>query len=185
MINDVVKETEEKMKKSLESLRKEFTTIRAGSANQAMLDKIAVDYYGTPTPINQVANISVPEPRMLLIQPWEKTMIQPIEKAIMKSDLGINPANDGSVIRLVIPQLTADRRTEIVKTVKKKAEEARVAVRNIRRDMNEEIKKIEKEKISSEDECKKGQDKVQKLTDKYIKDIDDILAKKEKEISEV
>lgn len=140
-------------------MRKEFVTIRAGSANQSMLDKIMVDYYGTPTPINQVANISVPEPRMLVIQPWEKTMIQPVEKAIMKSDLGINPVNDGSVVRLVIPQLTADRRTEIVRTVKKKAEEARVSVRNIRRDMNEEIKKMEKDKTVSEDESKKGQEK--------------------------
>ncbi|ADY56554.1 ribosome recycling factor [Syntrophobotulus glycolicus DSM 8271] len=185
MVDTIVKETEEKMKKTLEVLRKEFVTIRAGSANQSMLDKIMVDYYGTPTPINQVANISVPEPRMLVIQPWEKTMIQPVEKAIMKSDLGINPVNDGSVVRLVIPQLTADRRTEIVRTVKKKAEEARVSVRNIRRDMNEEIKKMEKDKTVSEDESKKGQEKIQKLTDKYIKDIDDVLSKKEKEITEV
>jgi len=185
MINEVLNESEEKMKKTVEVLRKDLASVRAGRANPAMLDKITVDYYGTPTPVNQLANISVPEPRMLIIQPWDKSSIKDIEKAILKSDLGLNPSNDGVVIRLNIPQLTAERRAEIVKTVKKKAEEARVAVRNIRRELIDDIKQIEKDKIASEDESKKGQEKAQKLTDKYIKDIDDVLEKKEKEIMEV
>jgi ribosome recycling factor len=150
-----------------------------------MLDKISVDYYGTPTPVSQLANVSVPEPRMLIIQPWDKSAIKDIEKAILKSDLGLTPSNDGVVIRLIIPQLPAERRTEIVKNVKKKAEEARVAVRNIRREVIDDIKKIEKDKVASEDESKKGQEKAQKLTDKCIKDIDIVLDKKEKEIMEV
>jgi len=185
MINEVLNESEEKMKKTVEVLRKDLASVRAGRANPAMLDKITVDYYGTPTPVNQLANVSVPEPRMLIIQPWDKSSIKDIEKAILKSDLGLNPSNDGVVIRLNIPQLTAERRAEIVKTVKKKAEEARVAVRNIRRELIDDIKQIEKDKIASEDESKKGQEKAQKLTDKYIKDIDDVLEKKEKEIMEV
>lgn len=185
MINDVSNEAEEKMKKTVELLRKDLAAVRAGRANSAMLEKISVDYYGTPTPVNQLANISIPEPRMLIIQPWDKTSIKDIEKAILKSDLGLTPSNDGNIIRLNIPQLTAERRTEIVKTVKKKAEEARVAIRNVRRELIDDIKKIEKEKLASEDESKKGQEKAQKLTDKHIKDIDDVLLKKEKEIMEV
>lgn len=178
-------EAEDRMKKTVDVLRKELASVRAGRANPAMLEKITVDYYGTPTPVNQLANISIPESRMLIIQPWDKTSMPAIEKAILKSDLGLTPSNDGVVIRLTIPQLTAERRTEIVKTVKKKAEENRVAVRNIRRELIDDIKKVEKEKIVSEDESKKGQDKAQKLTDKYIKDIDDVLNKKEIEIMEV
>ena len=178
-------EAEDRMKKTVEVLRKELASVRAGRANPAMLEKITVDYYGTPTPVNQLANISIPESRMLIIQPWDKTSMPAIEKAILKSDLGLTPSNDGVVIRLTIPQLTAERRTEIVKTVKKKAEENRVAVRNIRRELIDDIKKVEKEKIVSEDESKKGQEKAQKLTDKYIKDIDDVLNKKELEIMEV
>lgn len=185
MINEVLNESEEKMKKTVEVLRKDLASVRAGRANPAMLDKITVDYYGTPTPVNQLANVSVPEPRMLIIQPWDKSSIKDIEKAILKSDLGLTPSNDGVVIRLNIPQLTAERRTEIVKAVKKKAEEARVAVRNIRRELIDDIKQIEKDKIASEDESKKGQEKAQKLTDKYIKDIDEVLEKKEKEVMEV
>jgi ribosome recycling factor len=185
VINDVLHEAEEKMKKTVELLRKDLVSVRAGRANPAMLEKVSVDYYGTPTPVNQLANVSVPEPRMLVIQPWDKTSIKDIEKAILKSDLGLNPSNDGAVIRLIIPQLTAERRTEIVKTVRKKAEEAKVAVRNIRRELIDDIKQIEKGKLASEDEAKKGQDKAQKLTDKYIKDIDEVLAKKEIEIMEV
>jgi len=185
VINDVLNEAEQKMAKTIEVFRKDLASVRAGRANPAMLDKITVDYYGTPTPINQLANISVPEPRMLTIQPWDKSSIKDIEKAILKSDLGITPTNDGVVIRLIVPQLTAERRAEIVKSVKKKAEEARVAIRNIRREVIDDIKKIEKDKIVSEDEAKKGQDKAQKLTDKYIKEIDSILEKKEKEIMEV
>ncbi len=185
MINEVLNQSEEKMKKTVEVLRKDLASVRAGRANPAMLDKITVDYYGTPTPVNQLANVAIPEPRMLIIQPWDKSSIKDIEKAILKSDLGLTPSNDGVVIRLNIPQLTAERRTEIVKTVKKKAEEARVAVRNIRRELIDDIKQIEKEKIASEDESKKGQEKAQKLTDKYIKEIDEVLEKKEKEIMEV
>lgn len=176
---------EDKMKKALEVLRKEYSSLRAGRATPALLDKIAVDYYGTPTPVNQVANISVPEPRMIVIQPWEKTMLSPIEKAILKSDLGLTPNSDGSVLRLAIPQLTQQRRTELVKVVHKKAEESRVAVRNLRRDANDAIKKLEKEKTISEDETKKAQEDIQKLTDKYIKEVDQIMATKEKEIMEV
>jgi ribosome recycling factor len=185
VINDVLGESEEKMKKTVEVLRKEMASVRAGRANPAMLEKITVDYYGTPTPVNQLANVSVPESRMLIIQPWDKTAMKDIEKAILKSDLGLNPSNDGVVIRLNIPQLTAERRTEIVKTVKKKAEEARVAVRNIRRELIDEIKRLEKDKLASEDESKKAQEKAQKLTDKYIKDIDEVLERKEIEVMEV
>ncbi|MDR3563770.1 MAG: ribosome recycling factor [Negativicutes bacterium] len=176
---------EEKMKKTLEVLRKEYGSLRAGRATPSLLDKITVDYYGTPTPINQVANISVPEPRTILIQPWEKSLIASIEKAIQKSDLGLNPNSDGSVIRLNIPQLTQQRRTELVKVVHKKAEDDRVAVRNLRRDANDSIKKLEKDKVISEDEAKKAQDDMQKLTDKFIKEIDAVMASKEKEIMEV
>ena len=185
MIAEITNESEDRMKKTVEVLRKELASVRAGRANPAMLDKITVEYYGTPTPINQLANIGIPEPRMLIIQPWDKTSMPAIEKAILKSDLGLTPNNDGVVIRLMIPQLTAERRTEIVKTVKKKAEENRVAIRNIRRELIDAIKKVEKDKIVSEDESKKGQEKAQKLTDKYIKEIDDVLDKKEAEIMEV
>ena len=160
---------EEKMKKSLDVLRKEYSTIRAGRANPSLLDKITVDYYGTPTPINQVANISVPEPRSIVIQPWEKNMLSAIEKAIMKSDLGLSPNSDGIVIRLGIPQLTQQRRTELVKVVHKKAEEERVAIRNIRRDANDTLKKSEKDKLVSEDEGKKAQEEMQKLTTSILK----------------
>ncbi|SDF39674.1 ribosome recycling factor [Sporolituus thermophilus] len=176
---------EEKMKKALEVLRKEFGALRAGRATPALLDKVTVDYYGMPSPINQVANISVPEPRLIVIQPWEKSMLAPIEKAILKSDLGLTPTNDGNVIRLSIPQLTQQRRSELVKVVHKKAEEARVAIRNLRRDANDAIKKLEKEKQVSEDEAKKAQEDMQKLTDKYIKEVDQVMAAKEKEIMEV
>ncbi|VBB08062.1 ribosome recycling factor [Lucifera butyrica] len=176
---------EEKMKKALDVLRKEYGTLRAGRATPSLLDKIMVDYYGTPTLVNQVANISVPEPRMIVIQPWEKTMLGPLEKAILKSDIGLSPNSDGVVIRLSIPQLTQERRTELVKVVHKKAEEERVAIRNLRRDANDAIKKSEKEKVISEDEAKKAQEEMQKLTDKYIKEIDKIMAAKEKEIMEV
>lgn len=185
MISEIMNEAEDRMKKTVEVLRKELASVRAGRANPGMLEKISVDYYGTPTPVNQLANISIPESRMLIIQPWDKTVMPAIEKAILKSDLGLTPSNDGVVIRLTIPQLTAERRAEIVKTVKKKAEENRVAVRNIRRELIDDIKKVEKEKVVSEDESKKGQEKAQKLTDKYIKEIDDVLDKKEKEIMEV
>lgn len=185
MISEVLTDTEDRMRKGVEVLKREYATIRAGRANPNMLDKITVEYYGTATPVNQLANIAVPEPRMLSIQPWDKTSLPMIEKAILKSDLGLNPSSDGVVIRLIIPQLTAERRTEIVKTVKKKAEEARVAIRNIRRDTNDHLKKLEKDHTSSEDEVKRAQDDVQKMTDKFIKEIDHIMDAKEREIMEV
>lgn len=184
-VKEIYASHEDRMKKAIEIMRKEYASLRAGRATPALLDKITVDYYGTPTPINQVANIAVPEPRMLTIQPWEKPMLATIEKAILKSDLGLTPNNDGSVIRLSIPQLTQQRRQELVKVVHKKAEECRVAVRNLRRDGNEAVKKLEKDHAISEDEAKKGVDDIQKLTDKYIKEIDQIMAAKEKEIMEV
>ncbi|MDD2234046.1 MAG: ribosome recycling factor [Desulfitobacteriaceae bacterium] len=184
MITNVLKGAEERMHKGVDSLRKEFGTIRAGRANPSILDKVSVDYYGTPTPVNQLANISVPEPRLMLIQPWDKSSLSAIEKAILKSDLGFNPSSDGTVIRIIIPQLTAERRVELVKTVKKKAEEARVAIRNIRRDINEQLKKMGKEH-ASEDDIKRAQEKVQKMTGKFIKEIDSITEIKEKEITEV
>jgi len=185
MIKEIYIAHEEKMKKALDALRREFITLRAGRATPALLDKITVDYYGTPTPISQVANIAVPEPRMITIQAWEKTMLAQIEKSILKSDLGITPNSDGVIIRLNIPQLTQQRRTELVKVVHKKAEENRIVIRNVRRDANDAIKKLEKEKSISEDESKKAQEDMQKLTDKFIKEVDSIMASKEKEIMEV
>ena len=185
MIKDIFASHEDRMKKSIEALKREFASLRAGRATPALLDKVMVEYYGTPTPVNQLANISVPEPRMIMIQPCEKTSLHDIEKAIMKSDLGLNPNSDGTAIRLTIPQLTQDRRTELVKSVNKKAEETKVAIRNLRRDANEAIKKLEKSKEVTEDEAKKGQDDMQKLVDKYIKAVDAAKAVKEKEIMEV
>ncbi len=185
MVKEIIAETEEHMQKTVESLKKELASLRAGRATPALLDKITVDYYGTPSPLNQVANISVPEARLLVIQPWDKKMIGDIEKAIQKSDLGINPTNDGTVIRLAIPQLTEERRKELVKIAKKKSEESRVAVRNLRRDANDQIKALEKKSEISEDEMRDAQDQSQKLTDKYIKEIDKIFVEKEKEIMTV
>lgn len=185
MIKDILDDAESRMGKVEKILISDFASLRAGRATPALLDHIMVDYYGTPTPVNQTANISCPEPRLILIQPWDKNNLGVIEKAILKSDLGITPANDGTVIRLNIPQLTEERRREMVKQCSKKAEESKVAVRNIRRDVNDSIKALEKNKECSEDESKKGLDDAQKLTDKYIKRIDEILAKKEKEMMEV
>ena len=172
---------ENKMQKSFQNLMEEFGSIRAGRANPHVLDKVKVNYYGTPTPIAQVGNITIPEARMIQISPWEKTLIKDIEKAIMSSDIGITPSNDGAVIRLVFPELTQERRKDLVKDVKKKAEEAKVAVRNIRRDGNDAFKKLAKAEVS-EDEIKELTDKLQKLTDKYIKDIDKLMEEKSKEI---
>ena len=163
------------------SLEAELTTIRAGRANPHILDKLTVDYYGSPTPIQQVANITVPEARMIQIQPWESSLIKGIEKAILTSDLGLNPNNDGKVIRLVFPELTEERRKELVKDVKKKGEGAKVAVRNIRRDANDAFKKLAKQDVS-EDEIKELEDQIQKLTDKYIKEVDKAIENKSKEI---
>ena len=175
---------DDKMKKALEFLNGEFATIRAGRANPHVLDKVKVDYYGTPTPIQQVGNITVPEPRMIQIAPWEKTLIKEIEKAIMPSDVGITPSNDGSVIRLIFPELTEERRKELVKDVKKKGEENKVVVRNVRRDGNDAFKKLAKEEVS-EDEIKNLESELQKLTDKYIKEIDKAVEEKSKEIMTV
>ena len=174
----------DKMEKALAHLESDYQTIRAGRANPHVLDKIKVDYYGTPTPIQQVGNISVPEPRMLQIAPWEKSLIKDIEKAIMMSDVGITPSNDGAVIRLVFPELTEERRKDLVKDVKKKGEDAKVAIRNIRRDGNDAFKKLGKEEVS-EDEIKDLQDKLQKMTDQFIKDIDAAIDSKSKEIMTV
>lgn len=173
---------EEKMTKSFDSMMREFASIRAGRANPHVLDKIRVDYYGTPTPIQQVGNVSVPEPRMLQIQPWDKSLLKAVEKAILTSDLGINPSSDGSVIRLIFPELTEERRKELVKDVKKKGEAAKVAVRNIRRDANENLKKMNKAGEISEDDQKDLETKVQKMTDKFIADIDKAVDEKSKEI---
>ena len=173
---------ESKMKKTLASLESELMTIRAGRANPNILNKLTVDYYGTPTPIQQVGNISVPEARMIVIQPWEKSMIKEIEKAINMSDLGINPTNDGKVIRLVFPELTEERRKELAKDVKKKGEAAKVAIRNIRRDANDSFKKLGKSSEVSEDEVKDLETQAQKMTDKFIADIDKAIEEKSKEI---
>lgn len=185
MLDEALLETEDRMQKSVEVLKKEYSTLRAGRANPALLERVLVDYYGTPTPINQVGNIGVPEPRLLVVQPWDRSMIPAIEKAILKSDLGINPSSDGNVVRIAIPQLTQERRKELVKVVKKRAEEARVAVRNIRRDAMEGFKAQEKKGEISEDISRRGQDALQKLTDGSIKNIDKIAEAKEKEIMEV
>ena len=181
-MDERIQKYEEKMKKTLASLEAELATIRAGRANPHILDKLTVDYYGSPTPLQQVANITVPEARMIQIQPWESSLIKGIEKAILTSDLGLNPNNDGKVIRLIFPELTEERRKDLVKDIKKKGEAAKVAVRNIRRDANDAYKKLKKEEDVSEDEIKELEDKVQKLTDKYIKEVDKAIENKSKEI---
>lgn len=176
---------DEKMSKSVDALVSEYASIRAGRANPHILDKLKVDYYGTPTPFQQVANISVPEARMLQIQPWEASLIKEIEKAILNSDLGLVPNNDGKVVRIMFPELTEDRRKELVKDIKKKAENAKVAVRNIRRDANDAFKKQSKANEISEDEAKQLEAEIQKLTDKYVAEIDDTMENKSKEIMTV
>ena len=180
-MDDRMKPYEEKMQKSYDFLVNDLGAIRAGRANPHVLDKIKVNYYGTPTPIQQVGNVTIPEARMIQIAPWEKSLIKEIEKAILTSDIGINPSNDGAVIRLVFPELTEERRKDLVKDVKKKAEESKVAVRNIRRDGNDAFKKLAKAEVS-EDEIKELTDELQKLTDKYIKDVDKLMEEKSKEI---
>lgn len=177
-----IKDIEGRMQKSVDNLKEEYVTIRAGRANPHILDRLRVDYYGTPTPIQQVANVSVPEARMIQIQPWESSLIKEIEKAILCSDLGITPTNDGKCIRIVFPELTEERRKELVKDVKKKGENAKVAIRNIRRDANDTFKKESKVNEVSEDELKQIEDKVQKLTDKYIAEVDKAIEEKSKEI---
>ncbi len=180
----IKKDAEERMEKALGALKRDLVTLRAGRASAAMLDRVQADYYGSLTPINQMGAINTPDTRTLTITPWDKTALSAIEKAIQKSDLGLTPANDGSIIRLNIPPLTEERRAELAKSTKKFGEEAKVAIRNIRRDANDEIKKKEKGEIS-EDESRRHQDDVQKLTDKFVAEVDKILAAKEKEIMEV
>lgn len=185
MIETIKQDAEERMGKAVANLKKEFASIRTGKASPALLDRIVVDYYGVPTPLNQMAGVSAPEARMLLIQPWDKSALGNIEKAILKSDLGLTPTNDGSVIRLVIPQLTQDSRKELGQKSEKFGEEAKVAVRNIRRDSNDEIKKLEKAKEITEDDSKAAQDVIQKMTDKYVAEVDKAAANKEAEIMEI
>ncbi|MCD8510812.1 MAG: ribosome recycling factor [Bacillus sp. (in: Bacteria)] len=185
MSKEVLNQAEDRMKKSVEAFRKELATIRAGRANPALLDKVQVEYYGMMTPLNQLATIAVPEARLLTIQPFDKSSISDIERAIQKADLGLSPSNDGNIIRIAIPALTEERRKELVKLVGRYAEEAKVAVRNIRRDTNDELKKLEKDGELTEDDLRRSQDEVQKLTDNTIKNIDDVASAKEEEIMEV
>jgi len=180
----IKKSAEERMEKAITALKRDFSSLRAGKASPSLLDRIQVEYYGTLTPLNQLANITTPDSRTLLIQPWDKSSLAEIERAILKSDIGLTPSNDGALIRLMVPMLTEERRVELVKTAKKIAEESKVAIRNIRRDANDSIKKLEKAEIS-EDESKRHQEDIQKLTDKYIAESDKVLATKEKEILEV
>lgn len=184
-MKEVQNKLQQQMDKTIEALKFEFSTIRAGRANAQMLDKIRVDYYGTPTPINQVGSISVPEPRTLMISAWDKSAMKEIEKAIRNSDLGLNPTNDGDVIRINVPALTEERRRELCKQAKKASEEFKVRIRNERRDANDKLKKLEKEGEITEDELKKAQDNVQKMTDKYVKEIESLLEAKEKDIMAV
>lgn len=185
MINEVFKSSEEKMNKTIGVLKKELASLKAGRANPSILDKIVVPYYGTPTPISQLSSIAAPEPRLLTIQPWDSKVIKDIEKEILKSDLGLNPSNDGKIIRLIIPELTEETRRNLVKVVKKHGEEAKVAVRAIRREANDRTKVMKKEGTISEDQEKKGEEDIQKLTDNFIRDIDRLIEQKEKEIMEV
>jgi ribosome recycling factor len=185
MTKQVIEQAKEKMSKAIQVLTKELATIRAGRANASLLDKVVVDYYGAPTPVNQLASITVPEARLLVIQPYDKSVVGEVEKAILKSDLGLTPTSDGSIIRISIPPLTEERRKELVKLVRKEAEEAKVAVRNVRRDANDDLKKLEKNGEITEDDLRGYTEDVQKITDEHVKKIDDIVKKKEKEIMEV
>ena len=185
MAKQVIATTKERMDKAVQALSRELATIRAGRANASLLDKVSVDYYGAPTPVNQLAGVSVPEARLLDIQPYDKSILGEIEKAILKSDLGLNPSNDGSVIRIAIPALTEERRKELVKLVKKEAEEAKVGIRNIRRDGNDDLKKLEKNGEITEDELRGYTDDIQKVTDAHIQKVDEVAKDKEKEIMTV
>ncbi len=185
MIDDVLKESEDKMTKAIEALKRELVTIRTGRASPGLVERIHVDYYGVPTPLNQVAAISAPELRLLVIQPWEKNMIGPIEKAIQKSDLGLTPNNDGKMIRLMIPQLSEERRKDLVKIVHKRVEECKVAIRNIRREEVDNLKEMEKEKLISEDDLKRSQEKLQKTTERFTEQAEHVGAAKEREVLEV
>ncbi len=178
MYKDVLEKTRQGMDKSLDNLKKEFSKVRTGRANVALLDDVRVNYYGTPTPLNQVGTLTVPEPRLITVQPWEKQLIPEIEKAIFKADLGLNPSSDGQMIRIAIPPLTEDRRKEMVKQVRRMGEDTKVAVRNARRDANESLKKLEKDKEISEDDLKRGEKEVQEVTDGFIKKVDEAVAQK-------
>ena len=182
MLNTILNETEEKMLKSVENTKETFSHVRAGRANVSMLDGITVEAYGPPTPLNQVGTVSAPEARLLVVDPWDKSLIPSIEKTILQANLGFNPSNDGRIIRLVVPELTEDRRKEYVKMVKNEAEEGKIAIRNVRKDANNKLRKLEKDSEITEDDLKNGEDKVQKLTDKFVASIDDALNKKEKEL---
>lgn len=184
-MNELIKNTEEKMNKTVAVLERDYKSIRAGRANASVLDRITVDYYGAPTPVQQMAAVSIPEPRVLMIQPWDASTLKTIEKAILTSDIGINPQNDGRVIRLSFPPLTEERRKEIVKEVKKVAEDSKVAVRNTRRDAIEKLKALKKANTVTEDDVANGEKKIQNLTDKFCKEIDELAALKEKEILEI
>ena len=184
-IKEILAQAKEKMDKTIVVLQNNMQAIRAGRANPKLLDRITVDYYGTPTPLNQIGNVTVPEARMMVIKPWEKSMLKQIERAIQTSDLGLNPNNDGEVIRLIFPELNAERRKDLTKQVKKGAEDAKVAVRSIRRDAIEQVKKLKKDSLITEDDQRKAEEDAQKLTDKAIKEIDAVAAAKEKEIMEV
>ncbi|MEZ4600472.1 MAG: ribosome recycling factor [Syntrophotaleaceae bacterium] len=185
MYADVIKSARSAMEKAIEAQKKDLARVRTGRASTNLLDEIRVNYYGTPTPLNQVGTLAVPEARLITIQPWEKNLIPEIEKAILKSDLGLNPASDGSLIRLVIPPLTEERRKEMVKMVRRMCEDTRISIRNLRRDANESLKKLEKDKEISEDELKRGEKEIQELTDQYVKKADEVVAVKEKEIMEI
>lgn len=183
-VTEVFADTERRMQKAIENLRHELSTLRTGRASPSLLDRVTVDYYGVPTQVSALANVSAPEPRLLVVAPWDKTTIGTIERAILKSDLGLNPNNDGKVIRLAIPQLTEERRRDMTKLVKKRTEEGRVSLRNVRRDAQEDLKKAEKDKAISEDDLKRASEKLQKLTDSFIALADEVGAHKEKEIME-
>lgn len=185
MVKEVISKLDEKMSKSIKVLKDELTTMKAGRANPKMLDRIEAEYYGSMTPLSQLGNVSAPESRILLIQPYDKTALKEIEKAILKSDLGLNPTNDGSVIRLMVPELTEETRMKLVKQVKKTGEEAKVAIRSIRQDANTKVKNLKKDKAITEDEAKDAETKIQKETDKYVKEVDKLIEEKEKEIMKV
>ncbi|HKK01537.1 MAG TPA: ribosome recycling factor [Desulfuromonadales bacterium] len=185
MYKDVIAKAHSSMDKAIEALKRDFTKVRTGRASTALFDEIMVDYYGTPTPLNQVGTLAVPEPRLITIQPWEKKMIPEIEKAILKSDLGLNPSSDGNLVRIAIPALTEERRKEMVKQIKRMGEEAKVSIRNIRRDANDGLKKMEKNKEISEDELKRGEKEIQELTDTFVKKTDEVVSHKEKEVMEI
>lgn len=183
--DDVFSKTRAGMERAIDALKKDFGKVRTGRASIALLDDVRIDYYGTPTPLNQVGTLAVPEPRLITIQPWEKKLIPEIQKAILKSDLGVNPSSDGQLVRIAIPPLTEERRKEMAKMIKRMGEEAKIAVRNARREGNEALKKLEKNKEISEDDLKRGEKEIQDLTDQYVKKTDDVVAIKEKEVMEV